>query len=219
MDFDKVKSVILQTSIRGLHATGVSYIKDAELVTIKRPIPASQFLLEEMSDYSKFVNEDENLYLIAHCRYSTSDLEFNQPLSLKDVSIVHNGVITQTSPDTWKEQFGYDCETKNDSELLLRAVADNKNPFIEFGEPSIASCELHRDKKLRFYRNGKRPLYYIEGDEFLIVSSTKDSLDRSEFNQQTPRLTLPFTNYCFIPGDKVSLLSTLKNPKNKDLQV
>ena len=56
--------------------------------------------------------------MIGHCRYSTSDLQYNQPIYNDDYSIAHNGVVSQEMPERWKELYGYDCKTKNDSELI-----------------------------------------------------------------------------------------------------
>jgi asparagine synthetase B (glutamine-hydrolysing) len=125
------------------------------------------------------VAEDGNLYMIGHCRYSTSDLEFNQPMFHTDKSIVHNGVITQELPDNWKELYGYDCITKNDSELVLHS----RDPLREFSNMSMGVVELHKDRKLRFYRNGKRPLYLTNVPNGCIITSTADIAKRAGIGQ------------------------------------
>ena len=163
---EMIKRVILESKIRGMHATGISYVKSNSIVTQKLPVSADKFPF----DFNSYLNEDGNLYMIAHCRYSTSDLEYNQPLANTEKSIVHNGVITQELPDNWKELYGYDCMTKNDSELVLHS----DNPLQEFPNMSMGVCELRNDKTLRAYRNGKRPLYLTTFDNGCIITSTKD---------------------------------------------
>ncbi len=163
---EMIKRVILESKIRGMHATGISYIKSNSIVTQKLPVSADKFPF----DFLSYLNEDGNLYMIAHCRYSTSDLEYNQPLANTQKSIVHNGVITQELPENWKQLYGYDCMTKNDSELVLHS----DNPLQEFPNMSMGVCELRVDKTLRSYRNGKRPLYLTTFNNGCIITSTKD---------------------------------------------
>lgn len=173
-DFEMIKRVLIESKIRGLHATGISFLPSwtNEIVTIKDPISADKFVEKHMhnDNFGHFVNSDGNLYLIAHCRYSTSDLEYNQPLYHNDKSIVHNGVITQELPENWKELYGYDCITKNDSELVLHS----EDPLQEFPDMSMGVCELRTDKTLRSFRNGKRPLYLTTFNNGCIITSTKD---------------------------------------------
>ena len=97
-DFLMLHRVFLESKIRGMHATGISFVKHGKLATDKRAIPADDFPF----NFPSYVNEDGNLYLIGHCRYSTSDLEFNQPIANENLSVVHNGVITQELPEKWK---------------------------------------------------------------------------------------------------------------------
>jgi len=175
-DFDMLLRVFLESKIRGMHATGISYVKNKQIVTEKLPIPADKFPFK----FAEYVNEDGNLYLIGHCRYSTSDLEYNQPIANENLSVVHNGVITQELPEKWKELYGYDCETKNDTELILHTAEDCKSPLIEWKDSSLAVVELHVGKTLRFYRNGKRPLYLSSIPNGCIITSTSDVPKRAE---------------------------------------
>jgi glutamine phosphoribosylpyrophosphate amidotransferase len=169
-DFLMLHRVFLESKIRGMHATGISYVKHGKIITEKRPVPADQFPF----NFPSYVNEDGSLYLIGHCRYSTSDLEFNQPIANENLSVVHNGVITQELPEKWKELYGYDCETKNDTELILHTAEDCISPLVRWKESSLAVIELHVDKVIRFYRNGKRPLYLTSISNGCIITSTAD---------------------------------------------
>lgn len=177
-DLIMLADVFRESSIRGLHATGVSWVRDGEVKTRIEAKPATQFL--ESLDLNNCVNEDGNLYLIGHCRYSTSDLEFNQPLWNENISIVHNGVITQEMPENWERLYGYKCKTRNDSELILHTLEAKKSPLLEFQNASMAVIELYKEKKLRFYRNGKRPIYFTSLLNGGIITSTKDIAIRAD---------------------------------------
>ena len=168
--------VFLESKIRGMHATGISYVKHGKIITDKRPVPADEFPF----NFPSYVNEDGSLYMIGHCRYSTSDLEFNQPIANENLSVVHNGVITQELPEKWKELYGYDCETKNDTELILHTAEDCISPLVRWKDSSLAVVELHVDKVIRFYRNGKRPLYLTSISNGCIITSTADVPKRAE---------------------------------------
>ena len=175
-DFLMLHRLFLESKIRGMHATGISYFKHGKIITEKRPVPADEFPF----NFPSYVNEDGSLYLIGHCRYSTSDLEFNQPIANENLSVVHNGVITQELPEKWKELYGYDCETKNDTELILHTAEDCISPLVRWKDSSLAVVELHVDKVIRFYRNGKRPLYLTSISNGCIITSTADVPKRAE---------------------------------------
>ena len=202
-----VRSLLLESNIRGQHATGISWEENGKIWTKKEPLPATQFLekLEERALSSK--------NLIAHSRYSTSDLWHNQPIAEDGISVVHNGVVSQDPPEMWPHLFGYSCSGKNDSELILKSLLAGKIPLLEFPEASIASCVLEPGK-LRFFRNGKRPLWYCLEDSWVVVSSTKDILQRSTGKQ--PIECKPFVEYEFT--EKLSTRELPKPTNFVDLQ-
>jgi hypothetical protein len=43
----------------------------------------------------------------------------------------------------------------------------------------MAVIELYKEKKLRFYRNGKRPIYFTSLPNGGIITSTKDIAERA----------------------------------------
>ena len=177
-ELESVKRVFLESRIRGMHATGISFVKNGEVRTIKEAIPANEFVASYMDDMSQFV-ENDKLVMIGHCRYSTSDLEFNQPIANESVSVVHNGVITQHLPENWKQLYGYECDTRNDTELLLHTILSEKSPLEVWQDSSLAVIELYGDQTLRFYRNGKRPMYLTNMENGSIITSTRDVIFRA----------------------------------------
>ena len=177
-DLNMLADVFRESSIRGLHATGASWVKENRIHTFISANPAGKFF--EEFDLKNTINEDGNLYLIGHCRYSTSDLDYNQPLWNDHVAIVHNGVVSQEMPENWEKLYGYKCKTRNDSELILHTLQAKKSPLVEFADASMAVVELYKEKKLRFYRNGKRPIYFTSLKNGVIITSTKDIANRAD---------------------------------------
>lgn len=170
---ETLKEVFRESQIRGKHATGISWIDEKGILRTKKDaVPAEEFEFPDL-------NNLQTLRMIGHCRYSTSDLKWNQPLNLSDkLSIVHNGVVDQRAPEHW-EDHGFPIETANDSELIWRCAVSGEEPLRRFPEASMAVGELWDNGVLRFYRNGKRPLWMTTMLNGYIVTSTEDIALRS----------------------------------------
>lgn len=167
-DIDLLKNLYCHSQIRGKHATGIAYVKNNKLYCESHPIPAMEFV--ERFNFEKILNSDGSVKLIGHCRYSTSDLSYNQPIRVGTMAVVHNGVITQEPPELWQKK--YYCQTKNDSELILRS--DYSKEF-----PEWSGALLVLDTDIHPVRNGKRPLYCAQKNNNTYYFSTKDIGKRS----------------------------------------
>jgi len=172
---ETLQRLFIESQIRGRHASGLSILTNDKPWPYITPNPA-EYLVEKF-DWGCALAQPK-LMLIGHTRYSTSDLRFNQPLQNEDVSIVHNGVITQDPPELWG-RYGYSMETSNDSELLMRSVASGGEPLTEFPDASIAALELHRGGKMRWYRNAKRPLHSVKVKNGYFIMSTQNIAERA----------------------------------------
>jgi len=218
-DFEALKRVFIESKIRGMHATGISFLPhwSEKIVTIKEALPADKFVELHMhnDNFKSFLNEDGNLYLIGHCRYSTSDLQYNQPISNDRTSVVHNGVITQEDPSNWKELYGYTCETKNDTELLLHTIEENVSPLERWKDASLSVCVLSASKELNVFRNGKRPLYLTTMSNGSIITSTEDIPKRAGLF--LPTMEIPMDTYVTFDSNLTMKLSRVITG-NKDLQ-
>lgn len=194
-DLDLLRRLFDNTQIRGRHATGVSYKKYGKIHTVKEPVAVEEFF--NLHDPQEWINEEGGLTLIGHIRYSTSDLRYNQPFQNENVAIAHNGVITQEPKETWE----YDTETGNDSELILHAINDGGlfNPLEKYADRSMAVVCLSRWSELHFFRNHKRPLWYSETGNEIVVTSTKDIAIRSGI-RHTIHKCEPFKLYSAIGG-------------------
>lgn len=160
-----------EASIRGLHATGVSYVLDRKVITLSDGSPESNFAYPPALWSSGAV--------IGHLRYSTSDLAYNQPISVdQSVAIAHNGVVTQAEPSEWPALFGGGYSTKNDSEILLRLYKTGVHP-LRLVDTSQAVVLL-TPNALRFWRNECRPAHWARSDNgAVVVASTSDILRRA----------------------------------------
>lgn len=173
VDMILFRKMMLQAMVRGQHATGISYIEKGKIVTIKEPVKASLFSIPKI----------ETVAVIGHCRYSTSDLEYNQPIAGDGYAIAHNGVVSQLPPEDWEEAYGFKVTGRNDTELLMRSFEHDLHPMEAFPKASIASVLLVLEEngpELGFFRNGQRPLWFDYDDETQAcwVASTKDIFDR-----------------------------------------
>lgn len=206
-----VKNLIQQSRIRGLHSSGISVLYDNILKTDI-----------EILGVEEIFNVIDSLplghiSLIAHTRYSTSDLEFNQPIYNEFLSIVHNGVITQMSPENWEDFYGYKCKGRNDSELILKCIENGGVPLMEFKDSSMAVIELHNNGEILFYRNVHRPLWYIIDSGNLFVASTRDIFIRA-FNSLRVKVEKCNPNFIY----KLTQGVLTKNPigiDSVDLQI
>lgn len=209
-----VDNVMRESAIRGRHASGISYTGKHGMVTFKDAIP-----IDELSEKipSRTLITDNKISMIAHSRYSTSDIHSHQPVGNKDTSIVLNGVISQEPRSMWEELYGYRGYTSNDASLLVSCIEEEKHPLVEFPEASIAACVLNKGGDLTFFRNGKRPLWYAEYQEGVIVASTRDILERSGVSSMIISKVEPFTNYTKIYN--YSSYLTIPVSSGEDLQI
>jgi glutamine phosphoribosylpyrophosphate amidotransferase len=198
-----LKRLFVESQIRGKHASGYSLVRNKRIFTQVAPVPAETFV---QSHFAEVQPGDYTLQLIGHCRYSTSDLKFNQPLHIfEDLALAHNGVVDQRPPVYWGEH-GYELATSNDSELLYQARHAGKEPLKEFPEASMAVAELGSDG-LRFYRNGKRPLYFNRVPNGVFICSTSDIALRAGLKR--PRRCEPGWIYTPKGGTKITNVEEL----------
>lgn len=171
-----LKNLFIQSQIRGRHQTGIVYESNGKLERFV--VEGDGRELVSQFDWDK-LREQPTIKLIGHNRYSTSDLNYPQPLQVfDDLALVHNGVVDQRPPDQWG-QYGYDLTTANDSELLYHARYEGWEPLEEFPDATIAAAELHANGDMRWYRNAGRPLYYDKFGANYYICSTKDIALRS----------------------------------------
>lgn len=188
---DKIRKLFYFSRIRGRHASGFAYhVSHQHLRTITKPIPIDQLIPTFEEHWESMRNEDGWVRLIAHARYSTSDIRYNQPIQVGTVAIVHNGVISQEDPSQWSGLYRVYCETSNDSEILLRTVINCgiQGAVDSLSDASIAAIVLEASGKMYCLRNGRRPLWRVRDTEGEFYASTRDILLRSGFKEDIVQL-------------------------------
>lgn len=210
-DFELIEKLFIQSEIRGKHATGISWINgENKIQTVREPVGAKEFL--KKFDITQVLNKG-TISLIGHIRYSTSDLRYNQPFSNDKYAIVHNGVISQDSPDKWPIK----CETGNDSEMILRCLSNQNiynHPLLEFPDSSQAVVYLTNTGFVGGFRNGQRPLWITHDKYFCVFTSTENIALRSGL--KNPSKTEQFVDYMHFE-DQIFIQDFPTNNK-KDLQ-
>ncbi len=177
-DLDILRKVMIESKIRGKHASGIAWCNGrGKILSVVESIPIDE-LVDKFGDFKVMVNNNQ-IAMIAHARYSTSDIRYNQPLIGEHIAIAHNGVITQTPPESWEKSYGYKCKTCNDSELLLKALENHDDIWDKFPNSSIALVGIKSSGELFYIRNGVRPLWMGKTENGCIYTSTYDILKRS----------------------------------------
>jgi glutamine phosphoribosylpyrophosphate amidotransferase len=186
-----VERVLRESEVRGMHASGLVWHDGEKLSRVSEPKPINQLLNENPALIDLAVTHDQCLNFIGHTRYSTSDLAFNQPIVGDDLAIAHNGVISQNSPCAWESEFDLKVSTRNDSELILRALQKGEDPIEKFSDASIAYVSINKWGDVSYARNGKRPLWITNFRNGFIITSTKDIMLRASDGAHIPIMIFP----------------------------
>lgn len=172
-----ISNIFTNLQVRGQHAAGYSFAYGEAIQTVSKSCSVEN-LLNEYPITKSCVSGDK-LAFIGHARYSTSTLDFNQPIESDAIAIAHNGVISQADSSTWGETFGVDVINPNDSSLILSALLANREPLYKYPDASMAVVELRAEGRIRAYRNNQRPLWWAEFENGVIYASTFDSFHRA----------------------------------------
>lgn len=178
-ELEMVRRVMIESRIRGKHASGVAWFNGKGVNVYSEPIP-----IDELANKLKFkkMMYGNRLCMIGHARYSTSNIMYNQPLKGDRFAVVHNGVISQADPTKWFSLYGLKCTTKNDSELIVRCLESGESQLQKkFPNSSIACLVIDDNGNLIAIRNGTRPLWCARTTHLTIYASTRDILRRAGF--------------------------------------
>lgn len=186
-NLEAIRNLLYQSKIRGLHSSGVSYLFNGDIKTIKEEIPADQFLQKYWETISKDLSSQKEILLVGHTRYSTSELGYPQPISSANGSIALNGVITQSEFHEWKDVYKINTDnytTQNDAEIMLDFLENRTIEELYAIRPfSSAFCYLDRsNQKIIIFRTNDRPLHGFQLKNGVGFCSTKEILDRSKID-------------------------------------
>jgi hypothetical protein len=172
-----IEHLLLQSKIRGLHATGAAATVGEEIRVLKAALPAQKFL--RMPEWAAFC-DPLPASMILHTRYSTSgdwhNAQNNQPLLTENLALVHNGIVSMGTKGEMEQAYAVQLRAENDSEIILRNIEHhltqglNVPASIYAGlhdvhrvQPPIFACGLlFRTEEMYCFRDHVRPLYMFE---------------------------------------------------------
>jgi glutamine phosphoribosylpyrophosphate amidotransferase len=196
-----IEALLIQSQMRGRHATGIAFVQDethdeefvrSQIGLVKQPVPAEVFI--KTNEWQNIMHEGlPPAAAILHTRYSTSGdwekNENNQPLVLGEVALVHNGLVSMAERQVFNQQYGVDCATENDSEILLRKIVGRTEPLmrdriasamteVAFIEHPIHACGLlTKGAELFYWRDNIRPLYAFRVEQPFVLEGFSSTLD------------------------------------------
>ena len=174
---DILLELIFQSKIRGLHSFGLSYYKDGKITT-ERYFGLAENILDG------FKSSGSNM-LIYHNRYSTSgdweDMNNNQPITIGNVSVAVNGVLSMKPKEEYEQEFNVKCNTENDSEVFAQKIVNNENipQFIKDYPENTTAMVVLKDGSVYALRNNSRPLHWFKLHDAVFVVSTVDIVRRA----------------------------------------
>ncbi|HET9409073.1 MAG TPA: hypothetical protein VFO39_17650 [Candidatus Sulfotelmatobacter sp.] len=192
-----IEHLLLQSKIRGLHATGAAALVGGEIRVLKSAVPAPKFL--RAPEWAAFC-DSLPASMILHTRYCTSgdwhDDQNNQPLATGNLALVHNGIVSMGTKKEMEQAYDVRLSTENDSEIILRKIdrhlaQDSDIPAsiyavlhdIHTVEPPIFACGLlfRKTGEMYCFRDHVRPLYMFKVPALNLrgFCSTKDIFERS----------------------------------------
>lgn len=176
-----LEALMVESQIRGKHATGVSWVEDGLIQCVKAPIAAADFIAEGGEEgWLRFLAFNPSAAIL-HTRYSTSgdwtENANNQPIvsPLSSLALVHNGLVSQASKEEFEGAYQVKCATANDSEIILRKIIKARKDSscmadaimlamesIHQVDPPIFACGfLNLNNEVFAVRDHIRPLWFF----------------------------------------------------------
>ncbi len=173
--YQKLRNLMTESKVRGLHSFGIAENwENGHALVAKR---------------HSLVGEFDSLphCVLFHNRYSTSgdykDHNNNQPISIQQVNLVFNGVISMKDKAGMEKEYGIKMETDNDGEIFIHKILEGTHvDFLKQGSFSFAGVWLNFRGEMYAIRNKNRPLYYLKDEEAIFIASTKDIFKRAGFD-------------------------------------
>lgn len=206
-----IKELSVAAEIRGTDATGIAYVKNADITIFKKAKPAHKVDLYFPAD---------TVCVMGHTRMTTQGNEkFNQnnhPFlghADKDFAFAHNGVIYNDSLLRKSENLP-DTEIETDSYVAVQLIEKQKSinfsnlkTMAEKVAGSFMFTVLDENNKLYFVK-GSNPIYIIHFEKLglYIYASTKEIVEKA-----ISKTALKFSKYTVINISAGEMLSIDKN--------
>lgn len=145
-----INNLMIESQVRGTDATGLAFVQESRIVTIKKNIPARRFsmltsvknTIKTYADVSKIDGPEQLKIILGHCRKETKgthkDKNNNHPIITKKVIGVHNGMISNDEAlyDNYRAVEYIDRKGKVDSEIIFQLIdyySNHKEIGTKFG--------------------------------------------------------------------------------------
>ncbi len=177
-----IKALSVCAEVRGTDATGISYVKDDEIVTFKKAKPAHKV---------KLYFPTSTKCVVGHTRFTTQGSEKcnynNHPFeSEKGFALAHNGVL-YNDRELRKKYMLPNTKIETDSYIAVKLIEHfgganmtNIKKMSELVEGSFTFTVLRNDNTL-FLVKGSNPLalYHFSELGIYVYASTKEILENA----------------------------------------
>ncbi|MDE6088638.1 MAG: glucosamine 6-phosphate synthetase, partial [Oscillospiraceae bacterium] len=209
-----LRELSIAAEVRGTDATGISYVKNDEMVTFKKARPAHKVRLY----FPK-----ETMAVIGHTRFTTQGSEKqnynNHPFeSEKGFALAHNGVL-YNDKELRKKYMLPDTKIETDSYIAVQLLENQKTvdfesikTVAEIDEGSFVFTILRNDNML-FLVKGSNPITLLHFQEYglYLYASTSEILKVALKNA---KFTAEYENIAIHTGDIVRIGSDGKLSSN-----
>ena len=200
-----IKKLMVLSEIRGKEASGVSILKGDKL-SVLRKAKASHELLKD-KDFKTLIQDrilagsSEDTLIIGHSRLVTNGSQYrpenNQPVTKKNIALVHNGIIVNCD-ELWTNVEGMEKNFEVDSEIILelfyKYVSEGKSPDMAMketferiqGMASVLSISQEKDCLVAATNNGS--LYYCGSEDGNLIVFASEALILKKLLKDIPQL-------------------------------
>jgi glutamine---fructose-6-phosphate transaminase (isomerizing) len=191
-----VESLLYSSLPRGRHATGLIVITDTDRDMLALPQPADIYLKDKRyKNFSNknFKNDVQKKTILGHCRLSTGATEFlpknNLPLVSESLSIVHNGIVTNS--EKINIDFGFDLRGISDTHTILALIekykrdgdsifqALKKSMSLMLGGQAFVLYDFDTAQTFAYTNFGSLYYHYDSQKSFFVTASERSILEKS----------------------------------------
>lgn len=208
---------------RGYDSAGVSWIKNNEIITIKRKGYINN--LEKQINY----NDDYNTVGIAHTRWATHGIANNKNAhphfsNSKEFSLVHNGIIENYSElKEFLKLHNYSFVSDTDSEIIVNLLEYNYKIHKNVLKALQITCNklkgsysisvLHNLEQKIYFAKFNMPLY-IDAENLFVASDVNAFIKKSN-----KIFSIENNEYGFISNNEIKVYKNGKEISKKALKI
>lgn len=208
-----IKKLMVLSEKRGKEASGISILKGEDF-SILRKAKVSHELLED-EEFKKIIHNkimadsSDDAFIIGHSRMVTNGSQYlpenNQPVTKKNMALVHNGIIVNC--DTlWGNTEGLEHDYEVDSEIILelfhKYISEGRTPEVAIKETfakiqGMASVVvISQEKNCIAAATNNGSLYYCKSADGNLTVFASEALILKKLLEDVPKLS-----FCLLEGD------------------